>query len=315
MNKNILYVLSILVGGLLASCDADKVDGVDFDVTVRNNVEEIYAGDEVTFDFTGDPNYVIFYSGEAGNQYAYSNRLRVDEIESMKLSCTILQQYTQVFFRDRETLQVYVSTDFSGEYTPAGIAGATWMKISGAGEAGKLKVPICHGTGSETVSSEVDLSAYKEQEFYLAFQYYVPLCLDVLNAMPRIDVVPLSLDRQVAGEKISNFDPALELGFRFTATKGDLNAKYGLVDNSRLLFQPGVTGIELETWAISKKIDPFITVPDQGTPIKSLDMMFPSYKHRYENPGEYTVTFVARNANAWNTESVVKEIKIIVKAK
>ena len=44
-------------------------------------------------------------------------------------------------------------------------------------------------------------------------------------------------------------------------------------------------------------------------------MKSPSYSYRYTSPGEYTVTFVALNANMWNTRSRVKEIKIVVKEK
>lgn len=54
MNKRFLYSL-LLAGALLVSCNQDKVEDVEFDVALRNDMQEIYAGDEITFDFSGNP--------------------------------------------------------------------------------------------------------------------------------------------------------------------------------------------------------------------------------------------------------------------
>lgn len=64
MNKRFLYSLLLMAGGLFVSCDPDKVDDIDFDVNLRNNAQEVYVGDEVVFDFSGNPDYIVFYSGE-----------------------------------------------------------------------------------------------------------------------------------------------------------------------------------------------------------------------------------------------------------
>ena len=88
MKKINIYVWLLLAGGLLASCNADTVDGIDFDVNLRNEQQEIYVGDEVTFDFDGNPDYIVFYSGEDGCKYANKDRLKVD-VESMNLSYTM----------------------------------------------------------------------------------------------------------------------------------------------------------------------------------------------------------------------------------
>ena len=82
MKKINIYVGLLLVGGFFASCDADSVDSIDFGVNLRNEQQEIYVGDEVTFDFDGNPDYIVFYSGEDGHKYANKDRLKVD-VESM----------------------------------------------------------------------------------------------------------------------------------------------------------------------------------------------------------------------------------------
>ena len=250
---NIKYYFKILLGlvaiYLFASCNPDKVDSLDFDVAVRNDVREIFVGDEV-------------------------------DVESMSLSYMIKQQYTEVDYQNRAIMEIYLSKDFDGIYTADGIAKANWIKLSGMGE-GQLKVPTCLGVRDEIVSDEADFSLYKDEKFYLAFRYLTPEVPGIEKGQPRVDIQPLTLTKKVEGSIVTITNPAKDV----------------------------------DVWAISQQIDAASVAPDQGEPIKSLDMKSPSYSYRYTSPGEYTVTFVALNANMWNTRSRVKEIKIVVKEK
>lgn len=311
--KYYLGTLLALVGGLFASCNPDKVDSLDFDVTLRNDVQEIYAGDEIIFDFSGNPDYIVFYSGEDGSKYANKDRLKVD-VESMSLAYTIKQQYTEVAYQNRAIMEIYLSEDFNGAYTADGIAKATWIKLSGT-EEGQLKVPTCPNTRVETVSDEADFSLYKQQKFYLAFHYQTPEVPGIEKSQPRVDVQPLTLTKKVEGSTITMSNPAKEFGFNYIFLKGKSQNNFS-ADDSKLLFQPQNTiDAEVDVWAISQQIDAASVAPDQGEPIKSLDMKSPSYSYRYTTPGEYTVTFVALNANQWNSKDTVREMKIIVKEK
>lgn len=313
MSKRYLCWFIVLIGGLLVSCDSDKVDELKFDVTVRNNLQEVYVGDEVIFDFGGNPDYIVFYSGENGKKYANKDRLNV-EVESMSLSYTIKQQYTNAAYQNRETMQICISTDFNGVYTAEAIEKATWTKISGT-EDGRFMVPVCSGKSSETVLDEGDLSAYKDKKFYLAFRYQTPAVLDLEYNQPRVDVEPLALMKKVDGGTVVMNNPSKEFGFNYVFVKGNSQNNFSAND-SRLLFQPQNTWkVEVDVWAISQQLDVTAVSPDQGEPIKSLDMKSPSYSYRYNTPGEYIVTFVALNANMWNSESMVREMKIIVKEK
>ena len=111
MKKINIYVGLLLVGGFFASCDADSVDSIDFGVNLRNEQQEIYVGDEVTFDFDGNPDYIVFYSGEDGHKYANKDRLKVD-VESMSLSYTMKQVYTKPSYQNRANMHIYVSEVF-----------------------------------------------------------------------------------------------------------------------------------------------------------------------------------------------------------
>lgn len=309
MKKINIYVWLLLVGNLFASCDADSVDGIDFDVNLRNEQQEIYVGDEVTFDFAGNPDYIVFYSGEEGCKYANRNRLNV-EVESMSLSYTMKQVYTRPSYQNRANMHIYVSEDFKGLCTAEGIENATWTELSGEGG---WKVPTCPNVTTETVTDNGDLSGYMNKKFYLAFQYETPASEEY---QPRFDIEPLTLTKMVEGQEIKMTNPEKEFGFTYVFPKGKPAGNYN-PSATRLLFQPSSdnTGLPAEIWAISQQLDPSAVSPDEGIPIKSLDTTAPSYTYKYMAPGEYVVTFVARNANMWNVESVVREIKITVKAR
>jgi hypothetical protein len=307
MKKINIYVWLLLAGGLLASCDADSVDGIDFDVNLRNEQQEIYVGDEVIFDFDGNPDYIVFYSGEDGCKYANKDRLKVD-VESMNLSYTMKQVYTKPSYQNRANMHIYVSEDFKGLCTAEGIEEATWTELSGEGG---WRVPTCPNVTAETVTDNGDLSGYMDKKFYLAFRYETPASEEY---QPRFDIEPLTLTKTVEGQEIKMTNPEKEFGFTYVFPKGKPAGNYN-PSATRLLFQPSEdnTGLPAEIWAISKQLDPSAVSPDEGTPIKSLDMTASSYTYTYMTPGEYVVTFVARNANMWNVESVVREIKITVK--
>ena len=53
----------------------DDVDDVHFDVSLE--AETFKVGEPVRFHFSGNPDFIIFYSGEKGNDYAYK-RYRPD---------------------------------------------------------------------------------------------------------------------------------------------------------------------------------------------------------------------------------------------
>lgn len=321
--KNIsFYSLLLMTGIWLSSCDADQVDNVDFDVTLAGNTQEIYVGDAVNFNFTGNPDYIVFYSGEEGSKYANKDRLKVD-VESAELSYTIKQQYTKPSFFNMEAMSIYISEDFNSDYSTTGLDKATWLKLSGQ-EEGQLKVPFPTKDETIFVSDKMDFSAYKDKKFYLAFQYHLPAAVaeGKTTTHPRVDVLPLVLTKTLAdGSTAILNNPKAAFGFSFVYVKVQKEANFSAGDAS-LLFQPGDynftstnAALEVDVWSISQQIDLTAVSPDMGTPIKSLNMTADSYMYTYTQPGEYTATFVAQNANEWNSKSVVREMKIVVKAK
>ena len=61
---NLLFILL----AVFCSCEHDIATKVDFNVTLdESNVYKV--GEPIRFNFTGDVDNILFYSGEAGHEY------------------------------------------------------------------------------------------------------------------------------------------------------------------------------------------------------------------------------------------------------
>ena len=321
--KHIRLYIILLLGSFISSCDRDSVENIEFNVTIQNDKNYIYAGDEVTFNFEGSPDYIAFYSGDTDNNYANKDRNEV-ALKSLGMSCTIKQQFTDQEYRGKEILMVYISEDFSGQYTVEEINKATWRKISGNGY-NQINVPTTLSSSTEEVNGQMDLSEYKDKKFYIAFAYNAPKRNDVPTTdgngryivAPRIDVNPLNITKETEDGQIITMSNAMtEWGFSIIYENSEQQGTYQ-VNDSGLLFQPQKgkehTDDDVIVWMVSQLISPSTVSPDRGTAIKSIEAALTSYSYRYTAPGEYTATFIATNANIWNSEQMVKQLKFTVK--
>ena len=73
MKKNLIITFITALLLCLISC-GEVLEDVSFGVTPDSgNVYE--AGKEVYFNFSGNPDYITFYSGEAGHKYEYAGKI------------------------------------------------------------------------------------------------------------------------------------------------------------------------------------------------------------------------------------------------
>lgn len=63
---------------------------------------------------------------------------------------------------------------------------------------------------------------------------------------------------------------------------------------------------------VSQGINPRSVEPDKGTAIQSVESRLNEYSYSYRKAGTYTATFVARNANMWNSKTTVRQMTITV---
>lgn len=325
--KHTLIFSLVSAGAMLSACN-DAVDPVDFLVAVPGG-PTVEAGEPVSFTFTGNPDYITFFSGEEGSDYAASDRYEA-EVSELHLSCDMRQQYNDKEYLDRQLIYVYVSTDFNGDYTPEGINAATWKSICGAGN-NSFTVPVAISASAVSTSGSVDLGDYvnKNEPFYIAFFYNAPGRGDIPAAngsgrymvRPRIDVTDLRLTKTLVDGSRHILDNATtQFGMRPVYECSFSQSNFRVTDDG-VLFQPvkaeidPLTGREPDerVWMVSDRIDPRKVDPDRGTSIKSIAARLDKYEHVYDVPGTYTATFVATNANLWDSKRIISQLTITVR--
>lgn len=313
--NTLLYGMLLLLAGTFEACDNNGIDDLDFSISLDNPQETFKVGEPVTFNLYGDPDYLLFYSGEYGKKYANRNRTMAD-VEALSLTYNLELKYAAKRFRNGT--RVLISEDFNGIYDEENINKATWSDMNG-----QLQVPVIesedegyqHGTISNV---QVDLSDYKYKNFYLAIEYNLPALNEEEKGKyvhPDVYFYP-KLNQTIDGKMTQKTSPKADFGFNFVRIKSNDtssdNPTVTAVDDSKVSIngRNGKNGTHV--WAISLPIDAAKVSADEGLSIKNYSAALPKYSHIYNEPGEYTVTFVARNANAWNCTEQIKELKVTV---
>lgn len=311
-----------------SSCNRDAVDGLTFQVKTEGGVNIVKTDQEIHFLLEGNADYIVFYSGEEGSNYDHRTRTEA-EIASLTMSCEIKQQYNDLNYWGKEIFHIYLSTDFSGAYTPEAANRATWIPLSGK-EYGHLPVPVPSSASAVSTSGSIDLSAYTDinKPFYIAFQYNA-FGRDAIPASngggrytnrPRIDVTGLTLRKVTAEGQVVEQDNAIsQWAFQPILQQSATGTNYQVNDNG-LLFQPQKATIDATTgrepdeivWMVSGPIHPRQMEPDRGTPIQSIEARLTTYSYAYRKAGNYTATFVASNANLWDSTQKVSQVTIQV---
>lgn len=314
--NTILYGMLLLLAATLGACDNNRIDDLDFSISLNNPQETYKVGEPVTFNLYGDPDYLLFFSGEYGMKYANRNRTQAD-VEDLSLTYNLQLRYATKRFRNG--VRILISDDFNGIYDEENINKATWSNMNG-----QLRVPVIESENEgyqhgEIRDVQVDLSDYKYKNFYLAVEYDLPALNDEEKEKkyvhPDVYFYP-KLNQTIDGIVTQKTSPKADFGFNFVRIKSNDtssdNPTVTAVDDEKVSIngRNGKNGTHV--WAVSQPIDASKVSADEGISLKSYSAALPDYTHIYSKPGEYTATFVARNANAWNCTEKVKEVKVTV---
>lgn len=295
MRNRLIYIMLFCCG--LSACDKLEIKPVEFEVSVdRNNYK---LGDTVRFNFNGDPDYLVFYSGEKGAMYAFRNRTAI-EMGNPFLNFTSLRTGAAA-----AKLQVLISTDFNGIYDKNAVGAATWDDLSSL---------AAFSTGADnTASGNIALQKYMQTKrpVYLAFRSYKPNDGSTQNYNHTIRTLNIKLE-SVNGNSYE-VNPGVNLqGWKNVAFSAE-NTPW-LVNSSNQLVLNNITpASENEEWAISGAIALDKVVPDRPKSLKSMAMVMPrQLEHVFKEKGVYKVTFVAFNQSAKNRAEVAKELIITI---
>src|SRR5690606_29657962 len=259
----------------------------------------------IDFEFQGNPNIVVFYSGEQGRDFNYKEKRITTVTGSLNLSFSSnVQNGTQA-----NQLKVMLSKNFNGEYDYQSIQNAGWTDITNRFLLGTSAT--FRASGANNIYDLI--GAGHEGPFYIAFQYTVlPQSQFGPGRTWGVQAFLLSGVTSYGATTIANMT---NTGFRLIEQYP--SGSGSSVIPSLLTFRPNNTQTETAsaTWMVSSpiRISNIDLGPDRPIPIKNnTSARLGTYSHQYNSPGVYKATFVAINANIDAQEEVIREIELTI---
>ena len=291
MRNGILVLLILAV-----SCTKREVGAVSFDVTTASSTYKV--GDSVVFNFSGNPDYIVYYSGENGHQYQYRNRTKAQGTPYLSFL-----SYLQ-FGTHANTLHLLLSTDFNGQYDTIGIRNANWTDITNKGVLSSGK--------DSTFSGNIQLADFNHADTPVYFAFKFADQQDGLVSQRTWTIKNLALINKLQDSSSSTL---LDIPNSVWLPVNFMNPLVvWTVSTSNLKISGGnLTSPSNEDWVISQPVNLGEVNPDTGTAIKTLTApVLKSYYHVYTKPGNYTVVFDAVNSDATKRTEGLKTINITV---
>ncbi len=292
----------------------ENVAEVGFDVTVSKTTVEV--GKTVTFNITGNPDLITFWSGEKGHDYAYRETERI-YTSQMSFSFSTTTKSGTTDFPNPSVVPIAWSSDFTGEYTEDAVKAATWNDITDMftlpDKSGITKMP----SGSVQISPFYSGLSTSEPIY---FRYHFKYSSEEQakgNGRTQWTFDSVSFTGMTDGVSEEIYDLA-DAGWQIVETESCADqTRKSSVENGKIAFDCGFSAPhDVECWAVSGAIynEGAINLGvDYGLGIKAIaDAELTSYSYIYDKPGDYTVTFVGANANAYDRKEVVKVINIKV---
>lgn len=323
MRKNKLIVFLSLAILSLASCsdELDQKPKMDVKATASNSETIgdtlIVSSDEtITFNITGNPDFITFFSGETGHEYSKRNQteIPIDEIADAELRFTAFAQYGVI----PNTMSVFLSTAYEGMFG-VGNKNADSLRIEETSWIDITELCNLPTTSNGTSDVAIPLNEYLGKRLTIAFKYETH---QNSATQPTWEMRNLNVVNKSKATGVENQIPATSLGFGAFDMYESGNAAYttgtgaGIwgITSARLRISSSPVNAPLnKDWMIST---PFVInsrLPDSGVGIKNIaDNNLPTYDYTYPNKGVYIVTFVARNSNFEHSHEIVKDLIIKV---
>lgn len=299
----------ILTALFIIGCKKDAIETPDLNVTVEKPVYKV--GEPVVFNLQGNPDFISFYSGEYGNDYAYLGGRTLD-IKSFSLAFqTRVRNGNQP-----NQFSVHISSDFNGKFDIESVRTGNFKDITSM-------VTLSTVNTVYASSGELDLTQIvtdKTKPLYIGFRYVVKPQTAANGTQRNWDVRDLTfrtltdIGETTAIDQLTAAWTLVEDGAIVEPGRNTINENTGLVTLRGNATAEGKL-VETEAWAISKAIDlnTVILGPDKSIPIKSIsETIVPVYSYVYTKPGTYKATFEVSNNRVEGKKTVLKEIEITI---
>lgn len=271
--KNIIRYCGLLLVGLV-SCMEDEAPSVELNVALDKQVYQV--GEPVTFKLGGNPDNIVFYSGEVGHNYAYKERYHADGDLLVKFNSWV--RYGDIY----HNLKFLVSSDFSGIYDKENVEAATWIDLSD-----KFRFSV---GDDQTPSGEVNLKEYigaaEDAKLFVVFRYE-----DEQKARQNNWIIrSITLDCVSTEGVRSNLATMPTMGWKVVDFENPA-VTWNVSSTSQILIDGGTNQPRNVDWVISQAFDARKTTPDTGVALKNISTTMDEYKYVYTKPGIYEVVF------------------------
>lgn len=314
-----IFAASLLL--LAASCSQEIVYPVSYNVLLDSS-NTYLAGDPVKFNFTGEVDNLLFYSGETNHQYIYKDRYNVgiDDIVSANLHIDYQARYGYT-----DGLSVYVSNSFEGLTGDFDTDRLMIRDMVDGGMAGWTRLDYEEGASTVWTSQDYDISEFASN-FVLAFHWNPRLG----SSAQRHYWLNGSINIEIKGAPSSAMDfaamewEAIMLNEEYTQGHYSLSANPGFN-----MTKPGTAVIMIngcngpsslggaggpeyahDGWIFTKAKALTKVSNDSGVVVKNLQNYLDTYEYVFDEPGTYKVTFVGINRNVEGSDKVLKEMTI-----
>lgn len=289
-------IISLLCIGLvvLACNKRDKVGVPEFNVTTPSTTYKL--GDTIVFNFSGNAQYISFWSGMPGHEYQHRDRL-------FNTGYKLLVRFnTFQSFNVQDNFTVWVSNDFNGTYDTTNVKKATWTDITSRATLSKGADQVQSGT--------LDLSEFTDgnKSATIAFRYKGIAA----SSQSRWVVRTFNADYQAPDGTVTPVSKMDNTGWKAVSFQNPVDV--WSITSAQLLMRGNNQSLLDDDWVLSRSYNPNAASPDKGEGIKDITFNLDKYvpDNQYTKPGTYKATFVASNASYENREQVVKEITITI---
>jgi hypothetical protein len=322
-------VTSILGAVLfLSACQGELEKDITFDLTAvsqggywEQDTLVVHQSENILFNFSGNPEFISFFSGEPGHEYDKRNMTEYSPglIDKTELSFGNMPRYGTI----AGTLSVFLSTSFPGmlgndkQADSLAILQTEWFDITA-----QCNLSTTSNSRKETL---VSLTEYKDQELTLAFRYKTTQNTAV---QPNWFIYELQIANTLTtGEKPEPVK-AVSMGFSALDMYNETNpyasalVGYGLWDLTNItsgnppffiIRSSPVDNPLNDDWLISQPLRMNRRLPDRAIGVKSLSDDIFSCEYAYAAAGIYSVHFIASRTSYSHSSEAVKSffIKVI----
>lgn len=329
MNSYRNIFMAMLLGLSVTACKRNSLElaplnsftAIADSMSVAKDSAYYKLGSTTTFNFTGNPVTVSFYSGEVGKRYIYRSRTSADGIPVLTFTHAVAPGSTGAALQNN-TMRVMLSSDFKGMVpgdsaaTANNIAAASWNDIT----------PATVANNTATAINTVNLSSYAAtgKKVFIAFKYtagagsiqnkWTITNLSVTNSLPDNTTYTIA-NLNAVNAPITNYGVA-DFGSGWVGQNVKNTYKWVVTAGTSLVITGATTAAaanNAEAWILTGAIDLKKVTPDRGVPIKDMMVKPLPYTYRYPAKGKYDAYFEAGNGTIYESGSIVRKIPIVIK--